>query len=319
MIGARCLKVAGLLEEVAEIMLRRLAGKAFDNAYLLLTLMALFWAGNQVLGRAAAGEIPPVALSFLRWSFASLIVLPFALPHLARDWPVLREKWLFVGFLGIIGGGAFNTLQYIGLNYTTALNSLILNSTGPILIAIACVLFFKDRLTTPQIVGTLIAMAGVLVIVSRGEPETLLTLSLNRGDLIILFAMAITAVYTAYLRLRPAIHWITFLFCMFLASGLFNLPIVLVEMFVFGKFVQPTLFTILALAYVSIFPSILAYLCFTRGVELIGGVRAGIFMHLIPLFGALMAIMLLGEPLGMYHVVGFILIIAGVALTSRKP
>ena len=155
--------------------------------------------------------------------------------------------------------------------------------------------------------------------VARGKPEVLATLSLNRGDLMILFAMAITAVYTAYLRLRPEIHWITFLFTMFLASGLFNLPLVLIEMFVFGQFVQPTLFTVLAIAYVSIFPSILSYLCFTRGVELIGGVRAGIFMHLIPLFGALMAIGLLGEPLAAFHIVGFMLILTGVALTSRKP
>lgn len=300
-------------------MLRRLADKAFNNAHLLLSLMALFWAGNQVLGRAAAGHIPPVALSFLRWSLAALIVLPFALPHLRRDWPVVREKWLFLGFLGVIGGGAFNTLQYIGLNYTTALNSLVLNSTGPILIAIACVVIFKDRLTVRQMLGTVVSMAGVLVVVSRGELELLMTLSLNRGDLLILFAMFITAIYTAYLRLRPNIHWITFLFCMFLASGLFNLPLVLIEMIAFGKFVQPTIFTVLAIGYVSIFPSILSYFCFTRGVELIGGVRAGIFMHLIPLFGALMAIGLLGEPLALFHIVGFALILGGVALTSRKP
>ena len=300
-------------------MLRRLADKAFNNAYLLLSLMALFWAGNQVLGRAAAGHIPPVALSFLRWSLAALIVLPFALPHLRRDWPVVRETWLFLGFLGVIGGGAFNTLQYIGLNYTTALNSLVLNSTGPILIAIACVVIFKDGLTIRQMLGTVVSMAGVLIVVSRGDPELLMTLSLNRGDLLILFAMFITAIYTAYLRLRPNIHWITFLFCMFLASSLFNLPLVLIEMIAFGKFVQPTLFTVLAIGYVSVFPSILSYFCFTRGVELIGGVRAGIFMHLIPLFGALMAIGLLGEPLALFHVVGFVLILAGVALTSRKP
>src|SRR5690606_19529917 len=281
-------------------MLPRLAEKAFDNAYLLLSLMALFWAGNQVLGRAVAGHVPPVALSFLRWSLATLILLPFALPHLRRDWPVVRQKWLFLGFLGVIGGGAFNTLQYIGLNYTSALNSLVLNSMGPIMIAIACVLLFKDRLTVTQMVGTVISLMGALVVVARGQPEVLATLSLNRGDLMILFAMAITAVYTAYLRLRPEIHWITFLFTMFLASGLFNLPLVLIEMFVFGQFVQPTLFTVLAIAYVSIFPSILSYLCFTRGVELIGGVRAGIFMHLIPLFGALMAIGLLGEPLAAF-------------------
>jgi drug/metabolite transporter (DMT)-like permease len=300
-------------------MLPRLAEKAFDNAYLLLSLMALFWAGNQVLGRAVAGHVPPVALSFLRWSLATLILLPFAMPHLRRDWPVVRQKWLFLGFLGVIGGGAFNTLQYIGLNYTTALNSLVLNSMAPIMIAIACVLLFKDRLTVTQMVGTVISLTGALVVVARGKPEVLATLSLNRGDLMILFAMAITAVYTAYLRLRPEIHWITFLFTMFLASGLFNLPLVLIEMFVFGQFVQPTLFTVLAIAYVSIFPSILSYLCFTRGVELIGGVRAGIFMHLIPLFGALMAIGLLGEPLAAFHIVGFVLILTGVALTSRKP
>lgn len=300
-------------------MLRRLADNVFNNAYLLLSLMALFWAGNQVLGRAVAGHVPPVALSFLRWSIATLIVLPFALPHLRRDWPVVRENWLFIGFLGVIGGGAFNTLQYIGLNYTTALNSLVLNSIGPILISIACVLLFKDRLTVSQMAGTVISMAGVLVVISRGEPELLASLSLNRGDLLILFAMAITAVYTAYLRLKPDIHWITFLFCMFLASGLFNLPLVIVEILAFDKMVQPTLFTILAIGYVSIFPSILSYFCFVRGVELIGGVRAGIFMHLIPLFGALMAIGLLGEPLAAFHIVGFVLVLAGVALTSRKP
>lgn len=300
-------------------MLRRLADKAFNNAYFLLSLMALFWAGNHILGRAVAGQIPPVALSFLRWSFATLIVLPFALPHLRRDWPVLREKWLFLGILGTIGGGAFNTLQYIALNYTTALNSLILNSTGPILIAVACVFIFKDRLTFAQVLGTAISMFGTLVVVSRGDLEVLQTFSLNRGDLLMLLAMAITAIYTAFLRLRPDIHWITFLFAMFLASGLFNLPLVLVEMIVFGKFVHMSLNTALAIGYVSIFPSILSYLCFVRGVELIGGVRAGIFMHLVPLFGAAMAIALLGEPVALFHVTGFVLILAGVALTSRKP
>ena len=302
-----------------KVMLRRLADSAFNNAYVLLSLMALFWAGNQVLGRAAAGEVPPVALSFLRWTLATLFVLPFAWPHMKRDWPTVHKHWLFLGFLGVIGGGAFNTLQYIGLNYTTALNSLVLNSTGPILIAIACVLIFKDRLTPPQIAGTIISMAGVLVVVSRGDLELLSTFSLNRGDLLIVFAMAITGIYTAYLRLRPEIHWITFLFCLFLASSMFNAPLVMIEAVVFGKVVQPTLFTVLAVGYVSIFPSIVAYFCFTRGVELIGGVRAGIFLHLIPLFGALMAIGLLGEPLAPFHVVGFVLILAGVALTSRKP
>ncbi len=248
-------------------MLRRLAEYAFNNAYLLLSAMGLFWAGNQVLGRAAAGHIPPIALAFLRWTFATAIVLPFAMPHLRRDWPAVRETWPLLAFLGVTGGGAFNTLQYIGLNYTTALNSLVLNSTAPVLIAIACVFLFNDRLTVRQVIGILISMVGVLVVVSRGELGVLLTLSLNRGDLLILLGMVTTAIYTAYLRLRPRIEWITFLFWMFLASALFNLPLVLVEMFVFGKIIQPTLFTFLTVGYVSIFPSILAYLFFARGVR----------------------------------------------------
>lgn len=254
-------------------MLRRLAEYTFNNAYLLLSAMALFWAGNQVLGRAVAGHIPPVAFAFLRWSLATVFVLPFAMPYLRRDWPVVRETWPMLAFLGVTGGGAFNTLQYIGLNYTTALNSLVLNSTGPVLIAIACVFLFNDRITHRQIIGTLISLAGVLVVVSRGDLGALLTLTLNRGDLLILLGMVITAIYTAYLRLRPRIEWITFLFWMFLASAVFNLPLVLIEIFVFEKVVQPTLFTLLAIGYVSIFPSILAYLFFARGVDLIGGVR----------------------------------------------
>lgn len=300
-------------------MLRRVAVKAFDNAYLLLSLSALFWAGNHVLGRAAAGHIPPVTLAFLRWSLATLFVLPFAMPHLRRDWPVVREKWLLLAFLGVTGGGAFNTLQYIGLNYTTALNGLVLNSTAPVLIAIACVVLFEDKLSVRQMIGIVISMAGVLVVVSRGDLGVLTTLGLNRGDLLILLAMFITAIYTAYLRLRPDIHWITFLFWVFLASSLFNLPFVLIEAIGAGKVIQPTLFTVLSVGYVSIFPSILSYFFFARGVDLIGGVRAGIFIHLVPFFGALMAIWLLKEPLALFHIVGFVLILGGVALTSRKP
>ena len=300
-------------------MLRRLANSAFNNAYLLLTLLALFWAGNQVLGRAVAGHIPPVALSFLRWSLAALFLLPFALPHLKRDWPVVRQNWKFLSILGIMGCGAFNTLQYIGLNFTTALNALVLNSTAPVLIALACVFLFRDRMTYKQVIGTIISLVGVLVVISHGSLDVLLHMTLNRGDLLILFGMLITAIYTAYLRLRPDIHWLTFLFVQFLASGVFNLPLVLVESTVFGLTLQPTLLTLLTVLYVSIFPSIIGFICYTRGVELIGGVRAGIFLHLVPFFGALMAIGLLGEPLALFHITGFMLILSGVALTSRKP
>ena len=274
------------------LMLRRLAEYAFNNAYLLLSAMGLFWAGNQVLGRAAAGHIPdrprvPTLDVCNRYRAALRHASPQAgLAGGAKRgpcWLSRCDRRRGVQHVAVYRVELYDRPQQPGLN-----------STAPVLIAIACVFLFNDRLTVRQVIGILISMVGVLVVVSRGELGVLLTLSLNRGDLLILLGMVTTAIYTAYLRLRPRIEWITFLFWMFLASALFNLPLVLIEMFVFGKIIQPTLFTFLTVGYVSIFPSILAYLFFARGVELIGGVRAGIFMHLIPLYGALLAIWLLG-------------------------
>ena len=295
----------------------RLASRLYDTAPLLLAVTALCWAGNQVLGRAVAGDIPPILLSFLRWTGATVLIWPFAWPHLRRDRATIRANWFYLAAFGAIGGGLFNTLQYIGLTHTTALNCLVLNSTAPIFIMMACFAIFRDRISVMQALGTAVSMIGVLAIVSRGDPAVLTTLTFNPGDLLILAAMATNSVYVAYLRRRPAIHWLSFLFCLFAASSLFNLPWVLWEV-ASGARMTVTPFTLLAVTYVAIVPSILAYICFTRGVELIGGVRAGVFLHLVPVFGAALAIGLLGEPLGLYHVAALGLILAGVGLASRK-
>jgi drug/metabolite transporter (DMT)-like permease len=298
-------------------MLRRLTTRLYDNAYLLLSFMALCWAGNQVLGRAVAGHIPPIAYSFLRWSLATVIVFPFALPYVRRDWPVIRTHWRYLAFVGAIGGGLFNTLQYIGLNHTTALNSVVLNSTGPIFIAIASFLIFRERLTLRQAGGTAVSMVGVLAIITKDDLDMLRALAFNNGDLLLLTGMATNGIYTALLRDRPVIHWLSFLFTLFLVSALVVLPFLMWEIAT-GARMEVSSFTLAALAYVAIFPSVVAYICLTRGVELIGANRSGIFLHMIPLFGALLAIGLLGEPLRVYHVVGFALILCGVALASRK-
>ena len=298
-------------------MLRRLTTRLYDNAYLLLSFMALCWAGNQVLGRAVAGHIPPIAYSFLRWSLATVIVLPFALPHVRRDWPVIRTHWRYLAFVGAIGGGLFNTLQYIALNHTTALNSLVLNSTGPIFIAMASFLIFRERLTLRQAGGMAVSMAGVLGIITKGDVDVLNELAFNNGDLLLLTGMATNGIYTALLRDRPAIHWLSFLFMLFLVSALVVLPFLMWEI-ASGARMEVTSFTLAAVAYIAIFPSVVAYICLTRGVELIGANRSGIFLHMIPLFGALLAIGLLGEPLRVFHIIGFALILCGVALASRK-
>ena len=298
-------------------MQRRLTTRLYDNAYLLLSFMALCWAGNQVLGRAVAGHIPPIAYSFLRWSLATVIVLPFALPHVRRDWPVIRTRWRYLAFVGAIGGGLFNTLQYIALNHTTALNSLVLNSTGPIFIAMASFLIFRERLTLRQAGGMAVSMVGVLGIITQGDLDVLHELAFNNGDLLLLTGMATNGIYTALLRDRPAIHWLSFLFMLFLVSALVVLPFLMWEI-ASGARMEVTSFTLAAVAYIAIFPSVVAYICLTRGVELIGANRSGIFLHMIPLFGALLAIGLLGEPLRVFHVIGFALILCGVASASRK-
>jgi drug/metabolite transporter (DMT)-like permease len=297
-------------------MLKRLSHALYDNAYVLLSLVSLFWAGNQVLGRAVAGSIPPITLGCIRWLLATLILLPFAWRSLRADWPMVRAHLGFLAFLGVIGGGAINTLSYIGLNDTTAMNSLVLNSSAPIFIVLFCFLTFGDRISLRQAIGIVISIAGVLVVVLHGDLAQLASLSLNRGDLFVIAGMACWGVYTAFLRKRPAIAPLSFAVVTFAAAALVNLPLAAGEALA-GSLPQPNIETALAFAYTGIFPSVLAYLFFNRSVELIGGSRAGVFTHLVPLFGALLAFGLLGERLGVHHIAGFALILAGIWLAAR--
>lgn len=297
-------------------MLARLGHAAWSNAALLLSLVSLFWAGNQIVGRAAAGEVPPIMLGCLRWVLATLFILPFAWHSLRKDWPVVRAKIGMLAFLGIVGGGAINTLSYIGLNYTTAMNALILNSSAPIFIVLFCFLIFGDRITLLQIAGIFVSIAGVLSVVLAGDFSALASFTLNRGDALIMLGMASWGVYTAFLRKRPAIAPLSFAATTFAAAAIANMPLVAVEALV-GYAPRPSLFALLAVGYAGIFPSVIAYTLYNRSVELIGGSRAGVFTHLVPLFGAVLAFTFLGETPGLHHAVGFALILAGIWLASR--
>jgi len=298
-------------------MISRLGQKLYSNAYLLLSLTALFWAGNFVLGRGVHEHVPPIALAWTRWCLATLIILPFAIPHLKRDWPVIRTSMPLLLFFGIVGVGAFNTLSYTGLNYTTALNGLVLQSSGPILIILASFFIFGDRISPRQAIGITLSLTGVLVMVARGNPDVLAGFELNRGDLLLIAALLLWGLYTAYLRKRPAIHWLSFTATTFFIGAIVNTPFFVWEHLSVRQLQLDTQ-TIAAIAYVSIFPSVLAYICFNRGVELIGANRAGVCLHLVPLFGAVLAITLLGEAPRIYHFLGIALILAGVSLAARK-
>jgi drug/metabolite transporter (DMT)-like permease len=294
-----------------------LASRYFANPYLLLTLTMLFWAGNSIAGRGVRDVVPPLALAWLRWTLAALIVLPFAWPHLKRDLPVIRAHWRVLFLLGAIGAGTFVTIYYYGLTLTPATNALIINSGVPILIPLASYALYRDRLTAVQAAGIALSLAGVLTVLSKGDPSALLSLDLNHGDLWILGSMLVWAVYTALLREQPAMHWLSFAWITFFVASAVNLvPFALEHLFV--RQIQPTVEALIGIAYVSTLPSIVAQIFFIRGVELIGANRAGAFMNFIPMFGAVLAVLILGETLYLFHLAGFALILAGVTLASRS-
>lgn len=286
------------------------------SAYVLLTLTMLFWAGNYTIGRWAAGHVPPVTLAFLRWSGAALLVLGLAWPHLKRDWPVIRSKLPALLALGVTGAGLFNTLQYIALTGTTATNAGIINSSSPVMIAVLSYLLNGERVRLAQILGIAISLCGVLTVMSHGKLSTLAGLSFNQGDLVMLGAMVIWALYTALLDKRPGIHVLSFAAVTYCVAAVLNAMLAGVEV-AHGARVAWSLPSVAAIAYTAIFPSFLAYLFFNRGVEVIGPTRAGAFMHLVPLFTVALAVLFLGEQPALYHGLGLLLILAGVWLAAR--
>jgi drug/metabolite transporter (DMT)-like permease len=289
----------------------------FGNAYLLLALASLCWSSNHLMGRAIAGHVPPLAISTLRWLLAAAILYPFVRPHMARDWPLIRRKLGVVIYLSLLGGGVFGALQFVGLQYTTALNVSVMNSLAPVFIAAASAAMFRDRLTGGQLAGIAISLVGVLAIVTRLDLAVLAQLSFNIGDIIVFLNMVLWAVYSASLRWRPAIHPLSFMFTFALISGIAMIPAFAWE-YSTGYLLQPTALTIGAIIFVTLFSTITAFVSWTRGVELIGPNRAGVFLHLIPIYSALLTGALLGEPLRFYHVVGFVLILLGVWFASRS-
>jgi drug/metabolite transporter (DMT)-like permease len=292
------------------------AAALWSRAYPLLSMTALFWAGNSIVGRAARELVPPAALSFWRWTFALALLLPLAWPHLKRDWPALRQHWPIMAILGALGIGAFNTLLYSGLQTTTALNSMLIQSAQPALILMLGGLVMRDRTSARQVAGVLVSLAGVLMVIARGDFALLLALRLNAGDAIIGFAVLLWALYSVLLRKRPPVHPLSFLAASIMVGLVVIAPVYLMEL-ASGRRIVPETGSALAIAYVSIFPSFLAYLFFNRGVELIGSAATAQFMNVMPLMGAGLAMLFLGETLHLFHVAGLALVLAGIWVAGR--
>ncbi len=290
--------------------------RLWDRPLVLLTAVSLIWAGHSVVGKLAVGEIPPMTLTFLRWTFALGPIGFAARKNIAADLPELRRRWLYVLSLGALGYTAFNALFYLAAHYTGALHMSLIQACVPALVLVGAALGFGARPTLMQTAGAAATMAGVAEIAAQGDFAKLAALEVNFGDLLLLIACVFYAYYALALRYRPVVSTISFLAAMAVAAFVTSIPPFLWEVWRYG-FVAPTAKGFAVLLYAALGPAFCGQLFFMRGVELIGAGRAGVFVNLVPIFGAFLAVVLLGEPLATYHIVALALVIGGIGLAQR--
>ncbi len=286
-------------------------------AYLMLSGSALFWSGNFVLGRAMASDIAPITLAYWRWSVALLLFLPFSIRLLLSEWGVIRQNLVRMVFMSVLSVSCFNTFVYLGLQQSTATNALLINSFIPMLIILLARIKPGIPISGIKLIGIVISSAGVLLLVMRGSLENLLALSFNQGDLWVLTAAFVWAVYSISLRWRPtALSAQAFLLFNMIVGLLFLGPF-----HWFNVFDEPVLqlnaANMMTIFYVAAFASVGAFLLWNQGVKLVGAASAGQFIHLMPVLGTAMAIVYLGEQLFWYHIIGALAIASGILLSLK--
>ncbi len=286
--------------------------RLFPLAYFLLVLTTLFWAGNFVLARAFSVDISPITMAFIRWTCAFIILSPFALPALYKYRKVIADNWLVIVILGVLSIATFNTLAYIGLQTTTALNGTLMQSTMPIMILLLSSVFLGERASFKQWLGVCVSLVGVVFLVSRGEWALLSTLDFNTGDLWVIGAMFVWGVYSVALRWRPK----QLPGFAFFSAALIVGVVILAPLSWWERLEEPPLQwdndLYYLIAYLAVFPSILSYLFWNYGVEKLSAQRAGLFIHLVPLWGMLLSVIFLGEEIQAFHLWGMALIFSGI-------
>lgn len=284
-------------------------------AYAMLALVMLLWAGNSIVGRAFSDAIPPFLLALLRWTGALLVIAPFAARHVVADRATIARKWPVILLLGLLGVAAFNAFLYSGLRYTTASNGMLLQAAIPALVLIADFAIFGVRAGTGSVVGVALSTIGVVVIVFQGRIGALSELAFNRGDALILCAVVVWAFYTSLLRLRPQLHAQSFLAVTFAIGVVAMLPLAATEAAEIAAMRwTPAVFG--AVLYVALLPSVVAYALFNAAVATLGPASAGQAITLMPLFGALLAALTLGEQLHAHHFAGMALILGGIIVSA---
>ena len=288
-------------------------------AYLILILTTIFWSGNFIVGKAASTfQIPPFSLNFYRWFFAGLILLPFTYKEILNKKKYILENIGFFTILGITSITIFNSIVYYSLYYTQVISGILMISTIPVWIIFISSILNIEKTNIFQIIGVIFSLTGVIFIITKADLDLIKNLDFNKGDLSMVVAMFSWAVYSALLKSKKyEISQFTLLQVVIITGLIFLIPIYFIEMYLGHLIVLGKPF-ILTLTYVVLFPGLAAFFFWIKGISLIGANRAGIFLHLMPIFGAAMAMIIFDEKFMYYHIFGAIFIVAGIALSNKK-
>ena len=291
----------------------QILSRAYSSAPFLLFLATLGWGSNTIASRLAVGEISPMLLIFFRWGFVVVILLSLYWRQMIDEWPIIRPrlKWLLI--MGGCGLSLFNAFFYIAAHSTTAVNLGIIQSTMPGMILLGSFMFFGDRINRLQFSGLLLTLLGVGVIVTQGSFEQLMQLTFNHGDLLMIFACSFYAMYTVGLKSRPKISGMVMLAYFSVAAFLMTIPLMIFESFIYGT-VMPGVKGFAIVFYIAMVPSFLSQIFFMRGVDLIGPGSAGLYANLVPIFSAIMAVLLLSEEFALFHLAAMLLVFGGIGL-----
>ena len=288
-------------------------------AYILLILTTLFWSGNFIVGKAASTyEIPPFSLNFYRWLFAGLILLPFTFSEILKKKNYIFNNLGFFIILGITSITIFNSTVYYSLYYMQVISGVLMISTIPVWIMFISSILGIETTSKFQIFGVILSLLGVLFIITKSDIDVIKNLAFNRGDLIMATGMFAWALYSALLKKKKyEISQITLLEVVIITGLIFLIPIYILEMN-YGNQISLDKPFILTLSYVVLFPGLASFFFWIKGIGIIGANRAGVFLHLMPVFGSIMAILLFKEKFMFYHLLGAIFIIAGITLSNKK-
>jgi len=290
------------------------------HPYVLMVIAPLMWGGNTIAGKLAVGNIEPATQTIIRFTLAFLLVLPLAWPHLRRDWPRIRAGFWWLMLYGALGFSAFNVLMFEAQKYTTSINVSIEQAAIPVLVMAANFTFFGVRARPLQIVGVGLTIWGIVLVATHGNPMRILDLSVNIGDILVLLAAALYAFYSLTLKYRPDIHWLSFLAVTFFGAALSAVFYQAsfgggIDAMLSGlPLVTPTGWGIVVFA--AIFPSIVSQLCYAMGVSRIGPNRASLFINLVPVFGTIGSIVIIGETPQLFHFTASGFVIAGIVLAE---